>query len=41
MAKIDVADYLVRQIKLGKLTYEEVIAKYPQYKEEIDAKLGI
>lgn len=41
MAKIDVADYLVRQIKSGKLTYEEVIAKYPQYKDEIDAKLGI
>lgn len=41
MAKITPADYLVAQIKSGKLTYEEVVAKYPQYKDEIDAKLGL
>ena len=33
-------DYLVMRIKQHKLKYEEVIAKYPQYKDEIDAKLG-
>lgn len=30
------AKYLARQIKMGKLEYNEVIAKYPQYKNEID-----
>lgn len=30
------AKYLARQIKLGKLNYDEVVAKYPQFKEEID-----
>ena len=30
------AKYLARQIKNGKLDYEEVIEKYPQFKEEID-----
>lgn len=34
-------DYLVRQIKSGRLSYEEVIKKYPKYKTEIDEKLGI
>ena len=34
------AKYLARQIKLGKLDYDEVVAKYPQYKEEIDEILG-
>lgn len=28
--------YLVSQIKLGKIKYQEVIEKYPQYKEDID-----
>lgn len=30
------AKYLARQIKIGKLDYEEVIEKYPQFKEAID-----
>lgn len=34
------AKYLARQIKAGKLNYDEVIEKYPQYKEEIDEILG-
>ena len=34
------ANYLARQIKLGKLGYDEVIIKYPQFKEEIDRILG-
>lgn len=34
------AKYLARQIKLGKLDYEDVIAKYPQFKAEIDKILG-
>ena len=34
------AKYLARQIKMGKLDYNEVIYKYPQFKEEIDAILG-
>lgn len=34
------AKYLVRQIKMGKLDYAEVIEKYPQFKEEIDKILG-
>ena len=38
---VTVVDYLVRQIKTGKLKYEDVIAKYPQYKDEIDEKLGL
>lgn len=29
-----------RQIKAGKLDYEEVISKYPQFKDEIDRLLG-
>lgn len=33
-------DYLVMRILEHKLKYEDVIAKYPQYKDEIDAKLG-
>ena len=33
------AKYLARQIKIGKLDYEDVIEKYPQFKEEIDAIL--
>lgn len=37
---ITVVDYLVRQIKSDKLNYEDVIEKYPQYKDEIDEKLG-
>ena len=35
------AKYLASQIKKGKLDYDEVIAKYPQYKSEIDAILGL
>ena len=34
------AKYLARQIKLGKLDYEAVIEKYPQFKDEIDRILG-
>ena len=34
------AKYLARQIKNGKLDYDEVIAKYPQYKDEIDEILA-
>ena len=34
------AKYLARQIKMGKLDYDEVVAKYPQFKEEIDAILS-
>lgn len=33
------AKYLARQIYNGKLDYDEVIAKYPQFKEEIDQAL--
>ena len=36
-----IVDYLVMRIKEHKLKYEDVIAKYPQYKDEIDEKLGI
>lgn len=35
------AKYLASQIKKGKLNYDEVVAKYPQFKEEIDRILGI
>lgn len=34
------AKYLARQIKMGKLDYDEVISKYPQFKSEIDRILG-
>lgn len=34
------AAYLARQIKNGKLDYDEVVAKFPQYKAEIDRILG-
>ena len=34
------AKYLARQIKMGKLDYDEVISKYPQFKGEIDKILG-
>ena len=34
-------DYLVMRIKMHKMKYEDVIKKYSQYKEEIDARLGI
>lgn len=34
------AAYLASQIKKGKLDYDEVIARYPQYKAEIDSILG-
>lgn len=34
------ARYFARQIQMGKLKYEDVIAKYPQFKEEIDKILG-
>lgn len=34
------AAYLARQIKEGKLDYDAVVTKYPQYKEEIDRILG-
>ena len=35
------AAYLAMRIKQGKLKYEDVIKKYPQYKAEIDEILGI
>ena len=34
------AKYLARQIKIGKLDYNEVVQKYPQFKKEIDKILG-
>ena len=34
------AKYLARQIKMGKLDYVQVIYKYPQFTEEINAILG-
>lgn len=34
------AKYLARQIKIGKLDYDEVVAKYPQFKAEIDVILS-
>ncbi len=34
------AKYLASQIKKGKLDYDKVVAKYPQFKEEIDKILG-
>ena len=34
------AKYLARQIKIGKLDYYNVILKYPQFKNDIDALLG-
>lgn len=34
------AAYLARQIRDGKLDYDEVVAKYPQYKADIDRILG-
>lgn len=34
------AKYLARQIKAGKLDYDEVIAKYPNLKDEIDRYLA-
>ena len=33
-------EWLASRIKLGKLDYDEVIAKYPQFKEIIDAALA-
>ena len=35
------AAYLASRIKAGKLRYEDVIRRYPQYKEEIDRILGL
>lgn len=34
------AKYLAKRIQEGKLDYDEVIAKYPQFKKEIDEILG-
>ena len=34
------AEYLAMRIKKGKLSYDAVIAKYPQLKDEIDAILA-
>lgn len=34
------AAYLAMRIKAGKLEYDAVTEKYPQYKEEIDGILG-
>ena len=30
------AKYLARQIKMGRLDYDKVVKRYPQFKEEID-----
>ena len=30
------AKYLAMRIKQGKLNYDDVVAKYPQYQDEID-----
>ena len=38
--KVKMAKYLARQIKNGKLDYGEVVEKYPQFKNDIDALLG-
>lgn len=32
-------NYLVMRLEMGKMNYNTVIAKYPQYKEEIDEAL--
>lgn len=34
------ATYLVIQILAGRLDYEVVVKRFPQYKEEIDEQLG-
>ena len=34
------ANYLAGRIEKGKLNYNEVVAKYPQFKDEIDAILA-
>lgn len=33
--------YLALQIFKGKLNYEEVVTKFPDFKDEIDAELDI
>ena len=35
------AKYLAMRIKAGKLDYDEVIVKYPEFKDEIDAILAV
>ena len=35
------AAYLAGRIKKHKLSYQEVIERFPQYKEEIDRILGL
>ena len=32
--------YLAMRIKAGKLDYDEVVTKYPEFKDEIDSILG-
>ena len=32
-------NYLVMQIKKGNLAYDDVVAKFPQFKDEIDSLL--
>ena len=34
------AKYLAMRIEQGKLNYEEVVFKYPQYQDEIDSILN-
>ncbi len=34
------AKYLALQIQKGSLTYDDVVAKFPQFKQEIDKILG-
>ena len=33
------AEYLARRIYIGKLNYDDVINRYPQFKEDIDKYL--
>ena len=33
--------YLAARIKAGKLDYDDVVARYPQFKAEIDEILGL
>ena len=34
------AEYLAKRIMKGKLDYDEVVEKYPQFKEDIDRILN-
>lgn len=34
------ASYLARQIRMGRLDYDVVVKRFPQFKDEIDRILG-